>query len=265
MDAPDDEEESFRTLIPGLSTHTSLKELVLNGDFLSSPAVLSSFVDQAITIGITALRLDFSGLGPRSTLQLARLLTRGQLSRLDIAVGDTEDDLSLLDMANERPAFDAFCAALQSNTSIQTLSLEQAGLWDDLIACDALTSALVGHRSIQHLNFQSNKAGNEENRLAVGTVLARLVATNTPCLRSLHLSYCGLGDEGIRPIVSVLRWNTHLYLFASFRNGLTPAFARDTLIPALAANASLRTLKVDHEVSVPELAQAEALVASRTQ
>lgn len=44
---------------------------------------------------------------------------------------------------------------------------------------------------------------------------------------------------------------------------MSPAFARDELLPAVAANASLRALVADGAPSIPALAQAEALVVAR--
>ena len=237
---PDEDAASFTNLFPGLATHTSLKELVLDGSFLSTPAVLSSFIDLAITIGITALRLSFCGLDPRSMVQLARLLTHGQLSYLYVTV--TNDEPPLFDMANERPAFDTFCAALRSNTSIQDLSLERAGIWDELPIGDAICSALVGHSSIQHLNLRRNGAEHDD-RLAVGTILARLVTTNSPCLRYLDLSDCGLGDDGVRPIINALLCNTHLHTLDCSYNGCTPDVRHNTT--AFTSNTSLQKLKVD--------------------
>lgn len=78
-----------------------------------------------------------------------------------------------------------------------------------------------------------------------------------------------LGDAGLRPILVALRGCTHLRSFHCSRNGLTPVFARSELLPAVAANTSLRELKADGIPGnavfppIPDLARAEALVAAR--
>ena len=254
----DDDAATFAPLLTGLAGHSLLEELVLNGKFLTTFAAVGSLVDVAIANGITALRLEWCALEPPSMMHIARLVTLGQLEHLYIDVGD-DDYLPLFDMAS----FEAFCAALRSNTSIHTLALMTVGLWDDPVMGETLVTALIGHPSIQSLALEYDVV-DADDQIAVGTILARLLLTaNSQCLQLLAFSWCDLGDNGMQPIVDALRSNTHLLYFICTKNGLTPLFARDVLLPALAANTSLRVLKIYNEISVPELAQAEAQVASR--
>lgn len=94
----------------------------------------------------------------------------------------------------------------------------------------------------------------------MGVSLARLISANSG-LNFLDVGHCDLRDDGMRPIINALRCNTYLRKLVCSKNGLTPAFAVETLLPALAGNSSLRVLKLDRRV--PELARIEALVASR--
>ena len=258
------EEEDAATFIPlltGLAGHSSLKELVLRGKFLLTFAVVGSLVDVVIANGITALRLEWCALEPPSMVHIARLVTLGQLNYLYICLGNVVD-LPLLNMADERASCEAFCAALRSNTSITTLALIDVVLWVDTAAGEAIITALFGHPSIRNLSFHSNVVVEADEQIAVGTILARLLIADSQCLHLLDLAWCALGDDGMRPIVDALRSNTHLLDFFCSHNGLTPLFARDVLSPALAVNASLRSLMIDNNPSVPELVQAEAQVAS---
>ena len=253
---------TFAPLLTGLAGHSSLKELVLRGKFLLTFAGVGSLVDVVIANGITALRLEWCSLEPPAMVHIARLVALGQLSHLYIRLGDV-NDLPLLNMADERASCEAFCAALRSNTSITTLPLIDVMLWVDTAAGEAIITALVGHQFIRKLSFHGNSVVEADEQIAVGTILARLLMANSQCLHHLDVSLCALGDDGMRPIVDALWSNTHLLYFLGIRNGLTPLFARDVLLPALAANTLLRVLKIDDDISVPELAQAEVHVASR--
>ena len=47
------------------------------------------------------------------------------------------------------------------------------------------------------------------------------------------------------------------------RNNISPAVARDVVLPAVRANTSLRQLEIESKLRIVELVQAEALVRSR--
>lgn len=81
----------------------------------------------------------------------------------------------------------------------------------------------------------------EEHRPAAGAALAALVAANAQALTSLNLSNCGLGDEGLRPLVGALAGNTALRSLDIRANDVTRALAVP-LLAAVRANTSLRSL-----------------------
>jgi hypothetical protein len=137
----------------------------------------------------------------------------------------------------------------------------------------AVVGALVAHPSIACIVLCGNSVDGASHAAGSLTVL---LAVNAPGLKELSVSDCDLDDSGLRPIVQALQGCTHLRSFDCSHNGVTRAFARDELLPAVTANASLRTLKADDDPPVqgedekeeevekiPELAQAEALVAAR--
>jgi hypothetical protein len=101
------------------------------------------------------------------------------------------------------------------------------------------------------------------HRAAAGAALGALVAANAPALQELDAAYSWLADEGLGPLVDALPGNTHLrkLLLSEEAHGMSEAFARDRLLPAVRANASLRYLAtgVDWEGAV----EAEALVLQR--
>jgi hypothetical protein len=56
------------------------------------------------------------------------------------------------------------------------------------------------------------------------------------------VSYCRLGDDGLRPLFQALPANTHLRVLTCHTNYVSDAFAADALLPAVRANKGLRRL-----------------------
>ncbi len=97
-------------------------------------------------------------------------------------------------------------------------------------------------------------------------MLAALLLANAPALQSLDISYCELGDAGVGPVVEALRHNTHLTKLDCSRNDVSEAFARNALLSAVRANATLRELEAANVYAGEDAArEAEALVAARAQ
>jgi hypothetical protein len=99
------------------------------------------------------------------------------------------------------------------------------------------------------------------------------VGANTSALTELDVSWCGLGDAGLRLLFDVLPANTHLTKLDCEANTLTDAivfdggrFRRRT---AVRANGSLRQLSCTPQMdnlsgaATQALAEAEAHVAQR--
>jgi hypothetical protein len=57
-------------------------------------------------------------------------------------------------------------------------------------------------------------------------------------LRTLNVNDCGLGDDGLAPLLDGLAANTHLRWLDCRDNEPSEAFERDELMPALAALAA---------------------------
>jgi hypothetical protein len=89
-----------------------------------------------------------------------------------------------------------------------------------------------------------------------------LLAANAHALQKLDVSYCNIGDAGLRPLFDALPRNTHLRTLYLGENGMSEAFARDVLLPAVRANSSLTMLWTG--VLHAAAAEAEAIVTRRT-
>jgi Ran GTPase-activating protein (RanGAP) involved in mRNA processing and transport len=105
-------------------------------------------------------------------------------------------------------------------------------------------------------------------RAVAGAAFGALVATNAPALRILNVACCGLHAAALGPLVDALPHNTHLRTLECHNNGITEAFARERLLPALQANASLRELTlidtfVDSGTHPAILRELQDMVAAR--
>ncbi len=115
-------------------------------------------------------------------------------------------------------------------------------VFDDAGARAALIGALSGHASLRVLSLLRNSVA-AANQAAAGAALGALLAANAPALTQLNVQWCGLGDGGLRPLCDALSHNTHLQELDCSNNGISDAVARDVLLPAVRASASLRKLR----------------------
>jgi hypothetical protein len=90
--------------------------------------------------------------------------------------------------------------------------------------------------------------------------LSTLLLADAPALQTLRINACMLEDAGLGPLFDALPRNTHLRELHCGNNNMSDAFARERLLPAVRANASLRELQADYFVAARE---AMELVANR--
>jgi hypothetical protein len=248
----DEDEASVVSLAADVAAHASLEELALFEAPLETAAALDAVVDAALAHRLWSVSLQACALSPASMAALARLLSGGALTELECS------HTALLDA----PAAGVLAAALRANSTLTSLTLVQAGVFDDPTAAAALLGALTtGHASLRSLSVCRNGVI-AAHQAAAGAALGALVAANAPALTELNVSWCNLGDAGLRPLFDALPANAHLRTLHCSDNDMSQAFARDVLLPAVHANSSLRFLGVGmtHSASAHE---AEALVARR--
>jgi hypothetical protein len=252
---------AFLALAADLAASTFIEELVLMEAELHTPFIVNALMDAALTRRVQLLQLDHCSLSPALAPALARLLGGGALVELEIHVARGEP---LLDA----PAAVVLANALRACGTLTALMLRGVNLWRGHGAAVALLGALTGHASLRILDLSENPI-NEVDQAATGAALGTLVAANAPALTDLDVSWCRLGDAGLRPLFDALPANTHLTELTCSGNALTDACVFDTLLPAVRANGSLRQLRCSHQMdnasAVGErvLAEAEALVAQR--
>lgn len=253
----------------GVAAHVHLECLALVGAPLGGGAApaMAAVVDAVLARRLTGLRLIDCPLLPPCVPLLSRLLFGGSLTEL--LLGNGHVPLMVAEVA-------PLCAALRAS-KLALFGLKSARLWDGpggLAVGNAVVAALVGHPTLRTVWLASN-ASSGWRRAGVGASLARLVTAGAPALTELDVSHCTLSDAGLRPILAAVRASTALRSLDLSWNDVAAGFARDELLPAIAANGSMRTLVADYvhddglvaEAGEPpplaELAQAEALVAAR--
>jgi hypothetical protein len=248
----DPDDAAVMALAADTASHAHLRRLLLRNVPFDTAAALDAVVDAALLRQLTSVTLQLCILVFASAPALVRLVGGGALAELDILGANT-----LLDA----PAALALGNALRASSTLTAVTLRVAGLWHNIAAATALLGALTGHPCLRSLNISHNHvdpAGQDE----AGAALGALVAANAPALTALDVSACVLRDAGLRPLFHALPANTHLRTLNCGHNALSDAFLRETLLPAVRANSSLRELKILGQNS-KAAREAEALVQRR--
>jgi Ran GTPase-activating protein (RanGAP) involved in mRNA processing and transport len=173
-------------------------------------------------------------LDAKSVLGLARLLQRGSLTMLEVTC--------MLPDAPEE-SLEALSSALGSCRTLKHLELRLSPhngtnrrtgtqLSDALATLPALTVLDVSSSMVHDLPAESGRA------------LGAVIAANRPSLRTLRMCDCDLGDDGVAALLAGLAANTHLRCLDCRHNGVSAAFERRLLTPALAALKARRDVDV---------------------
>jgi hypothetical protein len=140
--------ENTLALVADVATHATLTELVLTAP-LRVPECINAVVNAALARRLQTVTLKNCFLCPASAPALARLLGSDALTTLELLLRRAEQ---LLDT----PAARVLAAALRANSTLTSLTLDNAGVWHDPDAAAELLGALHGHASLQVLHLQSN-------------------------------------------------------------------------------------------------------------
>jgi hypothetical protein len=217
-----------------------------------------------------ALELRLARLGLRCALMatcapaVARVLDGGTVTELAVNYGSCHPQPS-----ERRPAFayEAFSeseaesaavleAALKENTSLTSLALAWTGMtvpgWYGGNCINAtgplLIRALALHPRLRVLELRKNLVDWHLDPIHFFDTVADLVAANAPALKELTLSGFKLGEDVLHPLLNALARNTHLRVLHIPRIDVSLSFARNTLMPAVKACATLRRLDCSTEV-----------------
>jgi hypothetical protein len=233
LNADDETTAAVIELARSLSSHAALKEVKIYDAAFEDVAALDALVDAAVERRLRSVQFSGCGVSPASAPSLARLLGSSALKKLHILyLPDAEEPLL------DEPAAVLLASALQRNTTLKVLHFCDVGLCADRVAAATLLNALVAHPSVRELTLIENSAG-DGDQAAVGSAIFALVAANAPALIEFSVSKCSLGDAGLAPLVHALQRNTHLKRLGCWGNGVSDAFAREQLLPAVRARDGL--------------------------
>lgn len=188
---------------------------------------------------------------------LARMVGHPALRSLNIS--------SLGSILLDEPATAALlCDALCVNTRIATFGLINVGLWYNLEAATALLTTLQAMPSLTALSISEN-AVQPEDAAAACAALGAFIA-HSPALESLEIRDCLLGDVGLSLVFDALPHARRIEFLDCRGNDQSEVFARERVIPAVRACATLRTLDMTPAVSdtVSQLLQRRCLRDKRS-
>ena len=249
----DDELHAFAAAIAG---HSWLSSLQLDPFPLNEPARVGALADAALACGLHKLRLCACSLSAASVPALARLLGGTALRELYIDQMNRDEEGGGF-AAGEPRLFDApgaalFAAALRANRTLESLTVNYAGMWrdaDSAAATAVILGALTGHPSLRELDLSVNVCAPSAAHI-VGAALGALVAANAPALHKLRFFMCEIPDDGLTPLYDALPANAHLRSLDVEACHMTGALLRSRLLPAVRANTSLTHLQMGHGVFV---------------
>jgi hypothetical protein len=174
------------------------------------------------------------------------------------------------------PSAPPFAGAVRA--SGDGMSLAFLGELHGAVSAPELLAALQAHPRVRCVelvlpgdafDWTEDDEGAEQYPLA--EALGALVGADSPALQQLHVrAERVLTAEDLTPLVESLRLNTHLTelhvsgVAGEDSDAEFAEFARSTLLPAVAANDSLRMLRICGERALPALREAEALVQQRS-
>jgi len=223
FDAPAAEVLAFAA---AAAAHEPLKGLYLAyADFAPG---LNALVGAAAERRVAALRVVECVLDAESIPALARLLQRGSLTKLDIGCDDFPgaDEARVLEL----------WAAMRTCHTLTHVELQLNP--PNGVNCRIFTELLDAAAALPDLSVLDLSFSELQDKGAAGRALGALLGANLPSLRTLRVTDCQLGDEGVGPLLDGLAANTHLRELDCGRNALSLAFVLDHLEPALAALAA---------------------------
>jgi hypothetical protein len=251
-------------LAAGVAAHPWLLGVQLLHIVFPNGAAVDALLDAALARRVTSLKLSFcDGITPANVPALARLIEGGALTELCF-------DPNGVQLFDDVAGAELFAHALRQCSTLTSLSLVDARLWHDLDVARALLAALTTHPRLRTLALYCNRCDDDmgfdaAHQAAVGALLGALVAADAPALHTLNVSRSAFGDAVMGPLFAALPRNTHLRSLDTVSHGISAAFARDVLLPAVRANTGLRMLRTRNGAADADTftLEAEQLVKAR--
>jgi len=260
---------AFDTLAQAIAAYEpKLSSIQLQQAPLGVAANLETVVNIALRKGLEEVGLVACSLSPASLPLLTLLLAGSSALRCFRVISEDAYEPIFTPGAH----LDGFAAAL-TGSRLTRLDLSRT----DALSANGvpLLRALTGHPTLVILDLSLNESwamvnhhvdvsgASRERRFALAAALAALVTTPS-ALRTLACVDCKLNCEGVAPLFAALaRPSARLRVLDCRSNNISQDCFRNTILPALRANTSLRELYVDEQDDCAELKEAMELVAER--
>ena len=207
-----------------VAAHESLNALSIKG--VGSARGANALMDAAVQLRVSLLRLEGAScvLDAKSVPALARSLQHCSLTFLEVSC-------SSFPHASEASVL-VLCAALRACRTLEHLVLRLNP--PNGTSNRTVTEVLDAAASLPALSELCLPDSVFQDVAAAGRAFGALLAANPPVLNYLNVDRCSLGDEGMAPLLDGLAANTHLPHLHCRDNGVSEAFERDRLAPALA-------------------------------
>ncbi len=164
---------------------------------------------------------------------VAQLLSNGALAHLRVENERGRSGAGLFDA----PSAHAVLSALRDSRTLRSLHVRGCAVFSPA-GLAALLAALTSHPTLEELTLEVSHAPLHDAALPA---LGALVAADAPALTQLHVGR-GMFEEEVTPLVHALAANTHLQSLSLPFLYVSPAWAREVLVPAVVSCASLQQL-----------------------
>ena len=253
--------------LAALVRHDGLQELSIPGStthLLELSSLMPRVMDVALARRLTALNVSGVRDAPSLVPLMVRLLRESTTLR-SLYLGQG--------MLFETHSATPFAAALRANTTLQELELRDVGMWVDGSedAGVAVCAALEGHPSITRVSFAEMRGNGRLHPRALDASLDALLRANAPALMTLNVSLRVAGRNAYLPrMFSALAHNMHLRSLLFTGLARDAAFLRNTVLPGVRGNTSLRELHLRYR-GEPDadvrnaITEAELLVKARAE
>lgn len=206
-----------------LKTNHYLKELAMSRCQIHSEAAIA--IGDALQRNTTLERLDlrFNSIWDEGATAIAAGIQANNAS-----------SLMFLDLHHNpigAAGTSAIATMLQTNTSLTELYCHAYG---------AIVDALQHNTSLTMLNLDNSRCGDARS-------IATVLETNVS-LRKLHITSCGIGDEGVVAIANALQANKSLVFMDIRYNPMSNGVIAHAFAPMLQLNATLQELHLGHHV-----------------
>ena len=217
--------QGVKSLASALKMNGSLEEMNLIGNRAVTDIGLMALGESLKrNRGLKTLNISCCGIDDQGMKSLASALEmNGSLEELNLSGNRAVTDIGLM----------ALGESLKRNRALKRLDVSHCGIDDQ--------GVLEMNGPLEEMNLSGNRAVTDIGLMALGESLKRNRA-----LKRLDVSHCGIGDQGVKSLASVLEMNGSLEEMNLSGNRAVTDIGLMTLGESLKRNRALKRLDVSH-------------------